>query len=193
MRPASASSARRAGYRWVERLDPARAHRRHRDRPSPRASRAVGARACRAWRRDRHCLPLSRSIAPHAPAGPGAPPGHGAGADALRRGDYGGEKIAAFGDYDVDGAASVALIERYLRAHGQSALTYIPDRLTEGYGPTPEALRGAREDGARLILTLDCGTMAGAAIDAANAAGRRSDRHRSSPGRRGSAARVRRR
>jgi len=50
------------------------------------------------------------------------------------------EPIAVFGDYDVDGAASVALVERYLRAHGQSAVTYIPDRLTEGYGPSPAAL-----------------------------------------------------
>ena len=76
-----------------------------------------------------------------------------------------------FGDYDVDGAASVALIERFLRAHGQSAATYIPDRLTEGYGPSPEALAGLAEDGARLILTVDCGTTAEAAIAAANAAG----------------------
>ena len=81
------------------------------------------------------------------------------------------EKIAVFGDYDVDGAASVALIERFLRAHGQSAVTYIPDRLTEGYGPSPEALAGLAEGGARLILTVDCGTTAEAAIAAANAAG----------------------
>ncbi len=57
-----------------------------------------------------------------------------------------GEPIAVFGDYDVDGAASVALIERYLRAHGQQPATYIPDRLTEGYGPTPEALRGLAQE-----------------------------------------------
>src|SRR5581483_6507237 len=78
-----------------------------------------------------------------------------------------GEKIAAFGDYDVDGAASVALIERYLRAHGRCVLTYIPDRLAEGYGPSEEALRGLVEEGARLILTLDCGTMSGPAVRAA--------------------------
>ncbi len=81
------------------------------------------------------------------------------------------EKIAVFGDYDVDGAASVALIERFLRAHGQSAASYIPDRLTEGYGPSPAALAGLAEDGARLILTVDCGTTAEGAIAAANAAG----------------------
>ena len=82
-----------------------------------------------------------------------------------------GEAVAVFGDYDVDGAASVALIERFLRAHGQRVATYIPDRLTEGYGPSPEVLVGLVEEGARLILTVDCGTTSEAAIAAANEAG----------------------
>ena len=81
------------------------------------------------------------------------------------------ETIGIFGDYDVDGASCVALIERFLRAHGRSCLTYIPDRLTEGYGPSPEALRGLVEEGARLVLTVDCGTAGEAAIAAANDAG----------------------
>jgi single-stranded-DNA-specific exonuclease len=81
------------------------------------------------------------------------------------------EPIAVFGDYDVDGAASVALVARFLRAHGQEPITYIPDRLTEGYGPSPASLAGLAEEGARLILTVDCGTTAGAAIAAARAAG----------------------
>jgi single-stranded-DNA-specific exonuclease len=81
------------------------------------------------------------------------------------------EPIAVFGDYDVDGAASVALIERFLRAHGQPCVTYIPERLTEGYGPSPEALAALAHDGARLILTVDCGTTSAAAIAVANAAG----------------------
>ena len=78
------------------------------------------------------------------------------------------EPIAVFGDYDVDGACSVALIERFLRAHGRPCLTYIPDRLTEGYGPSPQALTALVEEGARLIVTADCGTTAGEAIAAAN-------------------------
>jgi single-stranded-DNA-specific exonuclease len=82
-----------------------------------------------------------------------------------------GEPIALFGDYDVDGAASVALVARYLRAHGRGAVTYIPDRLSEGYGPSEEALRALAQEGARLILTLDCGTTAASSIDAANQAG----------------------
>jgi len=88
-------------------------------------------------------------------------------ADAIRT----GEPVAVFGDYDVDGAASAALIERFLRAHDQPCATYIPDRLTEGYGPTPAALTSLVEEGARLILTVDCGTTSEAAIVAANAAG----------------------
>ncbi|MGH6825750.1 single-stranded-DNA-specific exonuclease RecJ [Methyloceanibacter sp.] len=81
------------------------------------------------------------------------------------------EPIAIFGDYDVDGAASVALIQRFLRAHGQEAATYIPDRLSEGYGPTPASLAGLAEEGARLIITVDCGTAARPAIEAANRCG----------------------
>lgn len=81
------------------------------------------------------------------------------------------EPIAVFGDYDVDGAASVALIERFLRAHAQTPATYIPDRLTEGYGPSEAALADLANEGARLILTVDCGTTAETAIAAANAAG----------------------
>jgi single-stranded-DNA-specific exonuclease len=81
------------------------------------------------------------------------------------------ESVAIFGDYDVDGAASVALVQRFLRAHGQTAATYIPDRLGEGYGPTPASLGGLVEEGATLIITVDCGTAAGTAIEAANARG----------------------
>ena len=81
------------------------------------------------------------------------------------------EAVAIFADYDVDGAACAALIERFMRAHGQTPSTYIPDRLTEGYGPSPAALAGLAQQGARLILTLDCGTTSDAAIAAANQAG----------------------
>ena len=65
----------------------------------------------------------------------------------------------------------MALIQRFLRAHGQIAATYIPDRLSEGYGPTPASLAGLAEEGARLIITVDCGTAAGPAIEAANRCG----------------------
>ena len=80
------------------------------------------------------------------------------------------EKIAIFADYDVDGAASAALLSDWLAFFGQRATLYIPDRIREGYGPNAPAMRAlAREH--TLILTVDCGTAAPEAIAAANAAG----------------------
>ena len=68
--------------------------------------------------------------------------------------------MAIFGDYDVDGAASVALLRRFLSAHGHDARFYIPDRTLEGYGPSITAFDELIADGASLIITVDCGTMA---------------------------------
>src|SRR5262245_21340151 len=68
------------------------------------------------------------------------------------------ERIAVFGDYDVDGACSSALMQRFLAAHGLDARIYIPDRLFEGYGPNPAAIETLAKDGAKLIITVDCGT-----------------------------------
>lgn len=68
-----------------------------------------------------------------------------------------GEKIAIFGDYDVDGACSSALVKRFLLAHGQDARIYIPDRIFEGYGPNAAAIETLIKDGAKLIITVDCG------------------------------------
>jgi single-stranded-DNA-specific exonuclease len=68
------------------------------------------------------------------------------------------EPVALFGDYDVDGAASSALLARFLRHHGVAARIYIPDRLFEGYGPNVAAIESLIKEGARLIVTVDCGT-----------------------------------
>ncbi|HEY1244370.1 MAG TPA: single-stranded-DNA-specific exonuclease RecJ [Hyphomicrobiaceae bacterium] len=68
------------------------------------------------------------------------------------------ESVAIFGDYDVDGACSCALLARFLAAHGLEPRIYIPDRMTEGYGPNVAAVEALARDGAKLILTLDCGT-----------------------------------
>jgi single-stranded-DNA-specific exonuclease len=69
------------------------------------------------------------------------------------------ETIAIFGDYDVDGAASSALLQRFFAAHGLDAIIYIPDRLTEGYGPNVAAFEElVGGEGASLIVTVDCGT-----------------------------------
>jgi single-stranded-DNA-specific exonuclease len=79
--------------------------------------------------------------------------------------------IAIFGDYDVDGATSSALLVRYLRALGIEPLVHIPDRMTEGYGPNTPALLALGQKGAKLIITVDCGTMAYEPLTAAKQAG----------------------
>jgi single-stranded-DNA-specific exonuclease len=75
-------------------------------------------------------------------------------ADAIVR----GETIAIFGDYDVDGATSAAVLARFLRRAGVEPLIHIPDRLFEGYGPNVEAVRALAGRGATLLVTVDCGT-----------------------------------
>ncbi|MGY3359128.1 hypothetical protein ACVWZK_005791 [Bradyrhizobium sp. GM0.4] len=69
-----------------------------------------------------------------------------------------GEKVAIFGDYDVDGATSAALLTWHLRHCGLDPLIHIPDRIFEGYGPNTEAVRALAEKGATLLVTVDCGT-----------------------------------
>jgi single-stranded-DNA-specific exonuclease len=69
-----------------------------------------------------------------------------------------GESIAIFGDYDVDGATSAALLARFLRQCGSDPIIHIPDRLFEGYGPNVEAVRSLAERGATLLVCVDCGT-----------------------------------
>ncbi len=81
------------------------------------------------------------------------------------------EQITVYGDYDVDGATSAALLIRLLRDLGLTAGHYIPDRLMEGYGPSGEALVMLGETGSRLIVTVDCGAMAYEALAQAKAAG----------------------
>lgn len=82
-----------------------------------------------------------------------------------------GEKIGVFGDYDVDGSTSSALVARYLSALGASFEVYIPDRLKEGYGPNGPALVGLKENGASVVVTVDCGTTAHDALQVGQDAG----------------------
>src|SRR3978361_2348518 len=70
----------------------------------------------------------------------------------------GGGKVAIFGDYDVDGATSAALLTWHLRHCGLDPLIHIPDRIFEGYGPNTEAIRMLGDKGATLLVTVDCGT-----------------------------------
>ena len=71
-----------------------------------------------------------------------------------------GETIAVFGDYDVDGATSTALLVRFFAAVGGRTRVYVPDRLREGYGPNTPALLRLHAEGARVVVTVDCGTNA---------------------------------
>ncbi|SIQ02590.1 single-stranded-DNA-specific exonuclease [Rhizobium sp. RU20A] len=81
------------------------------------------------------------------------------------------EKVAIFGDYDVDGAASSALLSRFLTHFGIEAEIYIPDRIFEGYGPNPAAIGQLIERGARLIVTVDCGSTSHESLAVAAEAG----------------------
>ena len=116
---------------------------------------------------DRHRTPTIRDFLPDPSAFADMDAAAGRLADAVER----RETIAIFGDYDVDGATSAALLALLLRRVGVDPMLYIPDRLMEGYGPSGTALVALRERGATLAVTVDCGAQAFDALDAAAAAG----------------------
>jgi single-stranded-DNA-specific exonuclease len=82
-----------------------------------------------------------------------------------------GERIAVFGDYDVDGSCSAALLHDLLSAFGPPPRIYIPDRMTEGYGPSARAFHTLKDEGARLVIAVDCGATAIDALAAAREIG----------------------
>jgi single-stranded-DNA-specific exonuclease len=82
------------------------------------------------------------------------------GAERLADAIMAGEAIGIIADYDVDGVTSAALMRLFLRAAGTEAVVHIPDRLTEGYGPSEAAVRALKDKGVSLLLTLDCGVLA---------------------------------
>ena len=89
-------------------------------------------------------------------------------ADAIGR----DECIAIFGDYDVDGATSAAVLSRFLRAAGaKEPVLYVPDRMREGYGPNAAAFHALKAQGARLVITVDCGITAFSALEEAKRIG----------------------
>jgi single-stranded-DNA-specific exonuclease len=81
------------------------------------------------------------------------------------------ELIAIFGDYDVDGATSAALLRRFLEAAGGRVMVYVPDRIKEGYGPNAPALLKLQSEGVSVAVTVDCGITAHAPLATAAAAG----------------------
>ena len=88
-------------------------------------------------------------------------------ADAIER----GETVAIFGDYDVDGACTAALLGGFLEACGTPYVIHIPDRIFEGYGPNVDAIRALAEAGASLLVTVDCGTTSHEPLAAARRLG----------------------
>ena len=116
---------------------------------------------------DRHRSPTLRAFLPD----PSEFADMDAAADRLAEAILARENVAVFGDYDVDGATSAALLVRFLRMLGHDARAYIPDRLLEGYGPSGEALVRLGREGASLVVTVDCGAMAHEALGQAHAAG----------------------
>ncbi|MEY4160233.1 MAG: hypothetical protein RLZZ136_854, partial [Pseudomonadota bacterium] len=116
---------------------------------------------------ERHRTPSLRSFLPD----PSAFRDMDAAAERLTQAILNQESITIYGDYDVDGATSAALLIRLLRELGLAARYYIPDRLLEGYGPSGEALVRLGQEGSSLIVTVDCGAMAYEALASAKEAG----------------------
>lgn len=116
---------------------------------------------------ERHARPTMRAFLPD----PSAFRDMDTAAERLAQCVITGEQVTIYGDYDVDGATSAALLVELLRQLGHEAGYYIPDRLLEGYGPSGAALVRLAETGSRLIVTVDCGAMAHEALGMARDAG----------------------
>lgn len=125
------------------------------------AARGVGIDEARAY-----LTPTLRDLMPD----PSALMDMDAAADRLARAVRDGEDIALFGDYDVDGGASVALVQRWLGSMNRRATVHIPDRIDEGYGPNDPAMLALAQSHS-LIICLDCGTLSHGPIAVAVAAG----------------------
>ncbi len=129
-------------------------------------ARVLAARGVPAAEAEAYLSPTLRALMPD----PSALRDMDAAATRLARAVIDRQRVAVFGDYDVDGAASAALLARWLRGFGVAATIYIPDRLAEGYGPNEPAMRalaGAHD----LIVCVDCGSLSHGPVAAARAAG----------------------
>jgi single-stranded-DNA-specific exonuclease len=116
---------------------------------------------------DRHLAPSFRDLMPD----PNSLRDMAAATERLRRAVMAHEKVAIFGDYDVDGACSAALLSEYLKACGLETIVHIPDRVTEGYGPNVEAIQSFASQGATVVATVDCGAVSGEPFEVAGQLG----------------------
>jgi single-stranded-DNA-specific exonuclease len=155
------------GLKWVERLPPSRAYlgtaiaQRH-NLPEI-IGRLLASREVSIDDVPDLLNPTIRALCPD----PATLTGMEQAAERIARAILAEEQIAIFGDYDVDGACSSALLHRFLAWHGLSPRIYIPDRITEGYGPNVAAIDSLIEDGNSLIVTVDCGSTSFEPLEAA--------------------------
>ncbi|PTT73587.1 single-stranded-DNA-specific exonuclease RecJ, partial [Pseudomonas sp. HMWF010] len=154
-----------SGRAWRARpVDPVavRAHQQSHGLSEPLA-RAIAARGVKAGEADHYLSPTLKALFPD----PSSFTDMDRAAEILIDALVAGRPTMVFADYDVDGATSAAQLVRWFRHMGVELPIYIPDRLTEGYGPSPAAFKTIRESGAELVVTLDCGAAAYDAIASA--------------------------
>jgi len=147
-----------SGRRWRERpadVDLARRHQLALGLSEPLA-RALAARGVDEAAAPSFLVPTLKALFPDPSSFAGMDDAARVLADALQA----GRRIAVFADYDVDGASSAALLVRWFRAMRQEITIYVPDRILEGYGPSPAAFRRLKAEGAELVITVDCGAAA---------------------------------
>lgn len=159
------------GQRWVDRLSRVQAgeaERLERDgRYNPLLARIMAARGQTLAGAEDFLKPTLRNLMPD----PSTLTDMDAAVERLAYAIERKERVAIFGDYDVDGATSAALMKLYLDAFGVENEIYIPDRVFEGYGPNPAAIRELIERGAGLIVTVDCGSSSMEPLAVAREAG----------------------
>jgi single-stranded-DNA-specific exonuclease len=145
------------GQRWVARLDDQRlAHAIAEKNDLPEIlGRVMAARGVELEQAEAFLNPTLRSLMPQ----PSVLMDMEKGAARLAQAITNKESIGIISDYDVDGVSSAAILLRFLRATGHDAHVYIPDRVTEGYGPSEQAVTTLKEQGTELLLTLDCGVL----------------------------------
>jgi single-stranded-DNA-specific exonuclease len=145
------------GQRWVARLDDQRlAHTIAEKNELPEIlGRVMAARGVTSDEAEAFLNPTLRSLMPQPSAFMDMEKGAARLAEAIIK----KEAIGIISDYDVDGVSSAAIMVRFLASVGHEAIVYIPDRLTEGYGPSEKAVSALKEQGTELLLTLDCGVM----------------------------------